>query len=96
MNEREKLKNKIWEMESNHQRAEADFAAMQESQGQFVELLTKKVEQLKKEKLDWLNEKDSYEAQIKKFKQETCTVAEEANYQTSVSQAQIDELTYRV
>ncbi|EYB82629.1 hypothetical protein Y032_0355g3333 [Ancylostoma ceylanicum] len=53
----EKLKQKIHEMESNHQRTVADITAMYENQSQFVEILTKKVEQFKQEKAEWITER---------------------------------------
>ncbi|RCN44421.1 hypothetical protein ANCCAN_09558 [Ancylostoma caninum] len=94
--ETEKLKQKIHEMESNNQRKVADITAMYESQSQFVEILTKKVEQFKQEKAEWITERKSYESQIEVLKNETSAATVMANNQYSVSQAQVDELTYEV
>ncbi|KAK6746223.1 hypothetical protein RB195_012379 [Necator americanus] len=92
----EKLRRKIHEMESDHQRKVADLTAMQESQSQFVEILTKKVEDSKREKMDWGAERASLLSEIKTLKEEKSTVSEEAEHQTLMSQAQIDELTYQI
>ncbi|RCN50197.1 hypothetical protein ANCCAN_03802 [Ancylostoma caninum] len=94
--ETEKLKQKILEMELNHQRKVADITAMYESQSQFVEILTRKVEQFKQEKAEWITERKSYESQIEVLKNETSAATVMANNQCSVSQAQVDELTYQI
>ncbi|CAJ0596641.1 unnamed protein product [Cylicocyclus nassatus] len=90
------LKQKIQEMERTHQLAEADFTAIQASQNEFAEILNKRVEELKKEKSEWLAERDSYEEQIKGYKIELCAAYDDARYRTSGPQAKDDELNFEI
>ncbi|KAK5974922.1 hypothetical protein GCK32_008410 [Trichostrongylus colubriformis] len=71
--ENERLVLKIHELAADHQLTVADLTAMQENQSQFVDILTKKIEQLKEEKSEWLMERESMVAEIAALKEDAVT-----------------------
>lgn len=92
--EREMLKQKLHDLEFEHQRAIADLAATQESQSQFVDVLTKKVERFMEEKSKWLEEKESLHAEISALKENATNFG--YGSETSALQACIEDLRKEV
>ncbi|VDL84968.1 unnamed protein product [Nippostrongylus brasiliensis] len=89
------LNEQLQRIESEHKNAVNDLKMMNENQTQFIEVLTRKVEQFKEDKAQWLLEKSSLVDEIAALKDsgssKACTDDEVKAYKT-----RIDELSNQV